>query len=65
MVIDVFNKYAWIKPLKDKTGEIVTEAFKSIYKEGKRLKYLQVNNGKEFYNKHLKDLLDKHSIAIY
>ena len=65
MVIDVFNKYAWIKPLKDKTGEIVTEAFKSIFKEGKRLKYLWVNNGKEFYNKHLKDLLDKHSITIY
>ena len=29
-----------VKPLKDKTGEIVTEAFKSIFKEGKRLKYL-------------------------
>ena len=27
MVIDVFNKYAWIKPLKDKTGEIVTFHF--------------------------------------
>ena len=40
MVIDVFNKYARIKPLKDKTGEIVTEAFKSIFKEGKRPKYL-------------------------
>ena len=28
MVIDVFSKYGWIVPLKDKKGESVTEAFK-------------------------------------
>lgn len=27
MVTDVFSKYRWKKPLKDKKGEIVTEAF--------------------------------------
>ena len=30
MVIDVFSKYGWIVPLKDKKGESVTEAFKSV-----------------------------------
>ncbi|MCV6630773.1 MAG: hypothetical protein OIF50_13050, partial [Flavobacteriaceae bacterium] len=28
MVIDVFSKYGWIRPLKDKKGETVTEALK-------------------------------------
>ena len=35
MVIDVFSKYGWIIPLKDKKGESVTIAFKSIFKEGR------------------------------
>ena len=30
MVIDVFSKYGWIVPLKDKKGESVAEAFKTI-----------------------------------
>ena len=30
MVLDLFSKYGWIVPLKDKTGDNVTEAFKSL-----------------------------------
>ena len=32
MVLDLFSKYGWIVPLKDKKGETVTEAFKTIFK---------------------------------
>jgi len=35
-VIDVFSKYAWSIPLKDKMGETVTEAFKLIVKNSNR-----------------------------
>ena len=56
MVIDVFSKYGWIVLLKDKKGESVMNAFKTIFKEGRRPQYLWVDKGKEFYNKHLKDL---------
>ena len=59
MVIDVFSKYGWIVPLKDKKGESVTEAFKTIFKDGRKPQYLWVDKGKEFYNKHVKDLLEK------
>ena len=59
MVIDVFSKYGWIVPLKDKKGESVTKAFSEIFKEGRKPQYLWVDKGKEFYNKHLKDLLEK------
>ncbi len=31
--IDVFSKYAWARPLKNKTGKEVTKAFDSILKE--------------------------------
>lgn len=33
-VIDIFSKYAWVVPVKRKTGEDVTNAMKSIFKEG-------------------------------
>jgi len=35
-VIDVFSKYGWMLPLKDKTGKSVTDAFKEIFKKSKR-----------------------------
>ena len=65
MVLDVFSKYGWIKPLKDKKGETVTEAFKTILKEGRKPQYLWVDKGREFYNKHLKDVLEKNSTQMY
>ena len=36
MVLDVFSKYGWIVPLKDKKGETVMNAFKTILKEGRK-----------------------------
>ena len=34
-VIDIFSKYGWLIPLKDKTGKSVAEALKIIFKERK------------------------------
>ena len=65
MVIDVFSKYGWIVPLKDKKGETVTETFQNIFKEGRKPQFLWTDKGKEFYNKHLKELLDKRKITLY
>lgn len=65
MVIDVFSKYVQLKILKDYKGESVTETFDTIVKEGRQPQYPWVDKGKEFYNKHLKELLDKHSIKIH
>jgi len=33
MVLDVFSRYAWIVPLKDKKGESVAETFKTSLRE--------------------------------
>ena len=65
MVLDVFSKYGWIVPLKDKKGETVAEAFKKIFKEGRKPQYLWTDKGKEYYNKHVKELLDKNKITLY
>ena len=45
MVLDLFSKYGWIVPLKDKKGETVTEAFKTIFKEGRKPQYLWTDKG--------------------
>ena len=59
-VIDVFSKYGWLIPLKDKTGETVASALKTIFEERKSEK-MWVDKGKEFYNKDVKDLIELYS----
>ena len=65
MVLDLFSKYGWIVPLIDKKGETVTEAFKTIFKEGRKPQYLWTDKGKEYYNKNMKELLEKNGLALY
>ena len=65
MVMDVFSKYGWILPSKNKQGESVVEAFKSIFKYGRKPKYLWADKGSKFHNKHVKDLLGKNKITFY
>ena len=51
-VIDVFFKYAWIKPLKDKKGKTVLNAFIEIVNESNcKPNKLWVDQVTEFYNK--------------
>ena len=59
-VIDIFSKYGWLIPLKDKTGKSVTSALETIFKEGKPEK-MWVDKGKEFYNKDVKDSIELYS----
>ena len=49
----------------DKKGETVTEAFKTIFKEGRKPQYLWTDKGKEYYNKNMKELLEKNNITLY
>lgn len=64
MVLDLFTKYGWIVPLKDKK-ETVTEAFKTIFKEGRKPQYLWTGKGKEYYYRDFKELFQKHNITLY
>ena len=44
--IDPFSKYAWVSPLKNKSGLCVKEAFESILRE--KVPYLKTDKGTEF-----------------
>ena len=65
LVIDTFSKYGWIIPLKNKAGKTMVEAFKSIFKEGRKPEKLWTDKGREFYNKDVKDLLKSYLIELY
>ena len=56
--IDIFSKYAWVIPLKDKTGRSVRRAFEKIFAERTPEK-LQTDQGKEFENAWCKQLYNK------
>ncbi len=60
--IDVFSKYAWAHPLKNKTGKEVTKAFDSILKENCVPQKLQTDKGTEFLNKHFQQPMKKYNI---
>jgi len=65
-VIDVFSKFSWSIPLKDKTGKTTLEAFKKITKEsGRSPKHLWVDRGLEFYNKDIDGWLQENNITRY
>ena len=50
-VIDIFSKYTWVVPLKDKKGITITNAFQKILKESNRKpNKIWVDKGSEFYN---------------
>ena len=51
--------------MKNKQGENVREAFQSTFKYDRAPENLWTDNGTEFYNKHVKDLLGKNKITLY
>ena len=51
-VINVFTKYVWIKPLKDKKGQTIPNAFIEIVNESNcKPNKLWIDQGREFYYK--------------
>ena len=65
-VIDIFSKYAWVVPLKDKKGITITNAFQKILKESNRkLNKIWVDKGREFYNSSIKKWLKDNNIKMY
>ena len=62
--IDIFSKYSWVIPLKDKKGITIKNALEKIFNKRKP-KFLWTDNGKEFYNKQVQDLLNENNIKLY
>ena len=65
-VIDIYNKYAWVIPLKDKKGITITNSLQKVLNESKlKSNKLWVDNGSEFYKRSIKSWLEKNDIEIY
>ena len=61
-VIDILSKYAWALPLKNKTGNEIVKAFKTILKDERKPFYLRTDRGKEFLNKSFQAFLKENNI---
>ena len=65
-VIDLFSRYAWVIPLKNKKGDSIVEGFKKIlYDSNRKPNKISVDHGSEFYNNKLKSFLKENDIEIY
>lgn len=48
MVIDIFSKHLWMRPLKDKKGNSVSNAFEDILRDGRYPTRIRTDKGQEF-----------------
>ena len=58
-VIDIFSRYAWVEPIKDKTAPQIVRAFNKILSNGRKPRRLRTDAAKDFtsrgFQKNLKD----------
>ena len=65
-VMDIFSKYAWDVPLKDKKGVSIVDAFEKMLGDSKRKpNKIWVDKSSELYNNSLKKWLKDKDIETY
>jgi hypothetical protein len=65
VVIDIFSRFVWVQPLKNKTGKKVVEGFKQILQKGRKCKKLRTDKGSEFTNRWLQEYLKSQGIYFF
>ena len=64
--IDLFSKYVFVVPLKDKKGISIVNAFDKIIKQcNRKPNKIWVDQGSEFYNRDFKKWLSDINIEMY
>ena len=64
-VIDLFSKYAWVVPLKDKGASIVNAFQKFLDSSKRKPSKIWVDHGNEFYNNVFKKWVKDNEIEMY
>ena len=65
-VIDLFSRYTWVVPLKNKKGESIVEGFGNILDDSNRKpNKIWIDHGSEFYNNKFKIFLTENDIEMY
>ena len=66
VVIDLFSKYAWAKPLRNKSGIVTARNLEDIFLTSKRSpSKLWADRGTEFYNVNVQEVLKRYNIKLY
>ena len=64
-VIEIFSKYAWVVPLKDKKGVSIVDAFQKILDNSNRKpNKIWVDKGSKFYNNYFEKWLKDNDIEM-
>ena len=63
--IDLFSKYAWVVPIKDKKGISIVNTFKKMISEGHKPNKIWVDKRSKFYNQSFKDFLKISNIEMF
>ena len=64
--IDLFSKYVFVIPLKDKKATTIANAFQKVLNNSKRnSNKIWVDQGSEFYSTYFKKWLKDNNIKIY
>ena len=65
-IIDLFSKYAWVVPLKDKKEVSIVNAFQKLLNSfDRKPNKMWVDQGSEFYNNIFKKWLENNDISMY
>ena len=64
MIMDLFTRQAWAFPLKSKSGREVASIFRPFFQQHQTQR-LQCDEGKEFYNKDVKEVLADYGIELF
>lgn len=64
IAIDIFSRQAYAMPVKSKNGQEIASAF-DLMLQDVRPTYLQTDLGLEFFNAHVKKVLDKYNVELF
>ena len=63
--IDVFSRFAWVVPLKNKSAGSIQRGLQSIFADGRKPKKLQTDMGTEFTNSTVQTFLKKENVDFF
>ena len=64
-IIDLFSRFAWAEPLRDKTGNEVAAALRRVFAKGRQPQRFQTDDGREFDNRVVQHLLNVENIRFF
>src|SRR5271156_4605259 len=63
-LIDLFSRFAWAEPLRDKTGNEVAAALRRVFAKGRQPHRFQTDDGREYDNRVVQHLLNIKNIRF-